>query len=125
MPLVSEEPVLLTTTEFRRIMQGQADDAEEADLRLFLQATDEVVAGIVGPLVEPIPSRWRLAARIIAEHLWDHWQGAVPTNYQGGSDLEVSASGFAVPRAALELLKQDRVISGPLYSFPLPNPWPA
>lgn len=119
-------PVLVSVTTFQRIVGDAGRDTADEDLLLFLKATDEVVTGIVGPLdrTVPIPSRWRLAARIIAAHLWDHWQGAVPANYQAGTDEGVSLSGFAVPKAARELLATESGAT-PRGSFPTDVPvWP-
>lgn len=119
-------PILVNVDDFRRLVRGRADDDTRTDLLLFLHATDEVVAEIVGPLTGPIPNRWRLAGRIIAEHLWDHWEGAVPTDYQGGTDTEALFSGFAVPRAAQELLVSPNPAAArvPTFSFPEPACWP-
>jgi hypothetical protein len=121
-------PVLLSVEDARRIMRGQADDTTDADLLLFLEATDEVVEEIAGPLTEPIPQRWRLAGRIIFEHLWDHWQGAVPTQYEGGTDESLVPTGFAIPRAAQELLLVPKraAARAPQFSFPEPSyVWPS
>lgn len=120
--------VLVSLTEFKRLLRDEALDAtNDPDLTLFLLATDELVAEIVGPLTEPIPARWRVAARMIAVHLWDHWQGAVPVSFQGGSDETLLLTGFAIPRAARELLVVTKPLAarGPAFSFPEPSYlWP-
>lgn len=120
-------PILVSLTDFKRLLPADADPAADADLTLFLLATDELVASIAGPLTGPIPARWRVAARIIAVHLWDHWQGAVPVPYNGGSDETLLLTGFAIPRAARELLVVPKPLGsrGPAFSFPEPSYcWP-
>jgi hypothetical protein len=114
------EPVLVSVTDFQRIVRGSAANADVNDLNLLLVATDEVVADVVGSLAGPIPARWRIAARIIAAHLWDFWEGAVPEDYQAGTDNEPGAlSGFAIPRAAMDLLKPERLARvQPRFDFP-------
>lgn len=125
--LLHSPPVLVSLTDARRILRGQADSADTDDLLLFLRATDKLVIEIMGSLPAVIPPTWHLAARIIFEHLWDHWQGAVPTEYEAGSDTDVVMAGFAIPRAARELLLPPKPLTarGPSFSFPEPTYlWP-
>ncbi len=135
---------LLDPSEFRRLLRGHADGTPDEDLRLYLRATDEAVAAEVGALsgVNPVPALWRQAARIIAEHLWDRWQGAAPVPLQSGADESgVFGRGFAIPAAARELLEQWKrgvstgaspapappalpVTGGPRGAFPAPLAYP-
>lgn len=130
-------PRLVSLTDARRILEGRADEDTDDDLLLFLHATDEVVEEIVGPLGETVPFRYILAARIIFEHLWDHWQGAVPVPFQSGTGETALLSGFAIPNAARELLlvPTQSTVAGstptaaaPRFAFPEPPPcgwtWP-
>lgn len=120
-------PILLSHAEFRRLLGPKASDSDTNDLTLYLRATDELVASIVGPLTGPIPARWHAAARLIAVNLWDHWQGAVPEPYQTGSDGDAGVPfGVAIPAAAQELLKPPGAPkAGPQFSFPAPALWPS
>lgn len=132
---------LLSVADVRQLLRGNADGPVEGepydggrfvpDSRLlqYARVADEIVESVVGPLGEP-PYRatWLEAASIIVVHLWDRYTGAVPEPLGAGSDDDGAAGrGFAIPRAALELLKvsltarQDSHARG---AFPLPERYP-
>jgi hypothetical protein len=50
------------------------------------------------------PGNYKLAARIIAQHLWRTQRGAMGAVRMGGEDVLSVPAGFALPYAALELL---------------------
>jgi hypothetical protein len=52
-----------------------------------------------------VPAAIGLAARIILQHLWDTQRGSVSLPMQGGDEMAMlPGMGFAIPRAAAELL---------------------
>lgn len=125
-------PVLLSPEHVDPELDQYLAVLSERRRRQLLLAVDELVEQITGPLPAPdlIPARYREAAVIIALHLTDRFQGAIPASFQGGTDVDGTSgtyAGFAIPRAARELLvvRQASAARGPAGSFPAAQPWPA
>jgi hypothetical protein len=54
-----------------------------------------------------VPERYKMAALIIARHLWETQRGAGGPRLGGYNEAPVPGFGFAIPRRAAELLEQD------------------
>lgn len=54
----------------------------------------------------------RLAALIIADHLWKTQRGGGPSSLDEVGDLVETPIGFAIPRRASDLLRREAIVSG-------------
>jgi hypothetical protein len=51
-----------------------------------------------------VPDDYRLAAKIIIQHLWETQRGTMGVQLGGDNEPYMAGRGFAIPRRALELL---------------------